>query len=79
MDESDAEIDPAEVPPPSGSVQIPARPEPIVKDISRRKYDEAVLQACNMLDKSSEERSKTLWIVDILKLRPFAMTDVHGF
>ncbi|KAF9958060.1 hypothetical protein BGZ72_000925 [Mortierella alpina] len=45
---------------------------------SVRDHDLAVLSACNQLSESDEEKCKTLFIVDALKLRPFAIRSDLG-
>ncbi|CAO3565325.1 unnamed protein product [Mortierella alpina] len=58
---------------------IPVLPLPLAENIPPvRDHDVAVLSACNLLDESDEEKCKTLFIVDALKLRPFALQSDLG-
>ncbi|KAG0166631.1 hypothetical protein DFQ29_000908, partial [Apophysomyces sp. BC1021] len=43
--------------------------------IARRNYDEAILDSCNQSSASDAEKDKTLWIIDSIKLQPFAVID----
>ncbi|GAB5586230.1 hypothetical protein Unana1_01130 [Umbelopsis nana] len=76
-DEIDTEYDPAQIPPPITAMHVPAQPLAIETKTTRRAHDEALLQACNQLQENEEEKGKTLWIADKLKLRPFAIIDAH--
>jgi hypothetical protein len=58
-------------------MHVPAQPLAIETKTTRRAHDEAVLQACNQLQENEEEKGKTLWIADKLKLRSFAIIDAH--
>ncbi|KAI9025230.1 hypothetical protein CLU79DRAFT_833881 [Phycomyces nitens] len=44
-------------------------------DSPRRSFDESILRALRQSDGSTCERNKALWIVDSLKLQPFALLD----
>ncbi|KAI8638248.1 hypothetical protein BD408DRAFT_405851 [Parasitella parasitica] len=51
---------------------------PITVNPSRRNFDEAVIDACQQLGSQHAERQKTLHIVDVLDLKPFAFFDKNG-
>ncbi|KAG0324180.1 hypothetical protein BGZ99_002143 [Dissophora globulifera] len=63
-----------------GVVNIPAPPSSGTETVTpARDHDFAVISACHIVGDSAEERIKTLFIVDALKLRPFTLLDQLGF
>ncbi|CEP15774.1 hypothetical protein [Parasitella parasitica] len=44
-------------------------------DCPRRSFDESILHAFRQSAASDDEKNKTLWIAESLKLQPFALTD----
>ncbi|KAF9569192.1 hypothetical protein EC968_002663 [Mortierella alpina] len=77
-----AKYDPEQILPP---VTVPATPHvptaPLLGTKTAppvRDHDLAILSACGMLSESDEEKCKVLYIVEALKLRPFAIRSELG-
>ncbi|KAI7853250.1 hypothetical protein BDC45DRAFT_570415 [Circinella umbellata] len=61
--------------------RLPHHPvsKPITVVTQSRTYDEAVLHACNVSNTSDQEKCKTLYVVDLLSLRPFSHVDENSY